>query len=123
MPKNRRAKKSPQPRRPLEPASPESRASETITIAWTSSVTGVLVANVVVIAAHFYVQNNPEAKMAAALEAIMLLSAAAMGVISLALLAATWRTRRIKPPQGFIVFSALVAAAPVVALLGRLIMQ
>lgn len=121
MPKNRRAKSSPKSRRAPESASTETRASEAITIAWTSSVTGVFVANALVIAAHFYAQNHPEAKAAIALEAIMLLSAAVMGAISLALLTATCWSRRVKPPQGFLVFAALVAAAPIVALLGRLI--
>jgi hypothetical protein len=100
---------------------PESRASEAVTLAWTSSVTGVLVADLIVIAAHLYTRSNPDAQAAKALEAIMLLSAAVMGAISLTLLAVAWRTRRMKPPQGYIVFAALVATAPIIALLARLI--
>ena len=51
---------------------------------------------------------------------IMLLSAAAMGTISLILLAIVWRTRRFKPPRGYMAFAIFVAAAPIIALAGRL---
>jgi hypothetical protein len=98
----------------------ESRASEAITIAWTVSVTGVFVADLIVIAAHLYVRSHPNAQSAKALEAIMLLSAALMGAASLGLLPVVWRTRHVKPPQGYVVFAALVAAAPIIVLAGRL---
>lgn len=115
--KQLRPKKS----RSTAPKSAESRPSEAITIAWTSSVTGTFVADLVVIAAHFYARANPDAAAAKALEAIMLLSAAMMGAISLGLLVAVWRTRRVKPPRGFVVFAVLIAAAPLVTLAGRLL--
>ncbi len=102
-----------------EPA--ESRASEAVTIAWTVSVTGVLVCDLIVVAAHWYVRGHPDAQPARAFEAIMLLSAALMGAASLALLPVVWRTRRLKPPLGYAVFAALVAAAPIIALVGRLL--
>lgn len=86
-------------------------------------MTGVFVADVVVIAAHLYARSNPDARGAIALEAIMLISAAMMGAISLALLAIVWRTRRVKPPRGYLWFAALVAIAPIMALAGRLIPQ
>jgi hypothetical protein len=87
-------------RKSHEPA--ESRASEVVTLAWTVSVTGVLVADLIVVAAHLYVRGHPRAEPARALEAIMLLSAAIMGAASLALLPVVWRTR-LKPPQGYVV--------------------
>jgi hypothetical protein len=98
----------------------ESRASDAMTIVWTVSVTSVFVADIVVIAAHLYARSDPSAKSARVLEAIMLLSAAAMGVVSLTLLPIVWRTRRLKPPQGYVVFATLVAAAPIIALVERL---
>jgi hypothetical protein len=103
---------------PIDPG--ESRASESVTIAWTSSVTAVLMADLVIIAAHLYARANPDANAAKAFEAIMLLSAATMGAISIALLAVVWRTRRLKPPRGYVVFATLVATAPIAALMGRL---
>jgi hypothetical protein len=91
-----------------------------VTIAWTVSVTGVLVADLIVVAAHWYVRGHPQSQPAQMLEAIMLLSAALMGAVSLALLAMVWRTRRLKPPQGYVVFALLVAVAPLAALVIRL---
>jgi hypothetical protein len=99
----------------------ETRASEAVTIAWTVSVTGVVVADLIVVAAHWYVRSHPDAQPARALEAIMLLSAALMGAASLALLSLVWRTRRVKPPYGYTAFAAIAAAAPVLVLVGRLL--
>jgi len=107
--------------RPIATNEPiESRSGEAVTIAWTSSVTGVRVADLIVIAAHLYARSNPDAQAAKALEAIMLLSAATMGAISLALLVVVWQTRVVKPPRGYAVFAALVAVAPIIATMGRL---
>jgi hypothetical protein len=103
-----------------EPA--ESQASEAVTIAWTVSVTGVFVADLIVVAAHWYARGHPQAQPARVLEAIMLLSAALMGAASLALLPVVWRTRRLKPPQGYLAFAILVSVAPIVVLAGRLFM-
>jgi hypothetical protein len=102
----------------VEPS--ESRASEAVTIAWTSSVTGVFIADLIVIAAHLYARFSPDADAAKILEAIMLLSAATMGAISLVLLLVVWRTRIVKPPVGFTVFAGTVAIGPIVTLIGRL---
>jgi hypothetical protein len=122
MPKNRRRSRNKRPRAttPIEPA--ESRASEAVTIAWTSSVTGAFVADLVVIVAHLYSRAYPDAQAARAFEAIMLLSAATIGLISLALLVAVWRTRRLKPPRGYTIFAILITAAPVATLVGRLVL-
>jgi len=92
-----------------------------MTVAWTVSVTGVVIADLIVAAAHLFIRYFPESEPARWLEAIMLVSAAAMGAVSLALLAVVWRTRRVKPPLGYIVFAVLVAAAPILATLGRLL--
>ena len=120
MPKPPRTTKKPRSR-PTAPAeSSESRASEAATIAWTSSVTGVFIADFIVIAAHLYARLNPDATAAKVLEAIMLLSAATMGAISLALMIVVWRTRVAKPPVGFTVFAVLCALGPIVALVGAI---
>jgi hypothetical protein len=121
MPKipRRKNRKNSRARSPADPD--ESRPAEAVTIAWTSSVTGTFVADLVVIAAHLYARSNPDARAAIALEAIMLLSAAAMGAISLALLAIVWRMRRVKPPRGYMWFATLVAVAPIIALAGRIL--
>ena len=84
-------------------------------------MTAVFLADLVTIAAHFYSRSYPEAKSAPAFEAIMLLTASVMGLASLALLPVAWHTSRLKPPLGFAVFAALVAAAPIVVTLARLV--
>ena len=99
----------------------EDRAREAITIAWTVSVTAVFLADIVTIAAYFYSRAHPESKTAPAFEAIMLLAASVMGAASLALLPVVWRVRTVKPPQGYTVFAAIVAAAPIVVTLARLV--
>jgi hypothetical protein len=121
MPKRSRRTKRTRPRQTSSAERAESRASEAVTIAWTSAVTGAFIADLIVIAAHLYARSDPDAQAARALEAIMLLSAAVMGAISLALLAVVWRTRQLKPPRGYMVFAILVAVAPMVALVGRLL--
>jgi len=122
MRKNPRKTRGKKPRRRDGRAPVETRASEAVTIAWTVSVTGALVADLIVVAAHLYARNHPQAQPARALEAIMLLSAAIMGMASLALLPVVWRTRRLKPPQGYVVFAAFVAATPIIVLVGRLLL-
>jgi hypothetical protein len=77
---------------PRDREATESGAAETITIAWTVSVTSVFVADLIVIAAHLYSRSNPSAQAARVLEAIMLISAAAMGTISLGLLIVAWHS-------------------------------
>ncbi len=102
-------------------ASPSvSRASEAITIAWTVSVTGVVISNFVLLAAIFYARGNPSQPVRM-FEAIMLLSAAAMGALSLALVPVVWRSRRLKPPVGYTLFAIVVSAAPVAMLISRLL--
>jgi hypothetical protein len=121
VPNNRRINrgKRVRTRQSLDP--PESRASEVVTIAWTVSVTGVLIADLMVVAAHLYARSNPDAQPARLLETIMLLSASAMGIVSLALLPVVWRTRRLKPPPGYIAFAVCVAVAPLLATVVRLL--
>jgi len=83
-------------------------------------VTSVLLADLVTIVAHFHARSHPESKTAPPFEAIMLLTACAMGLASVTLLAVVWRVRRLKPPMGFTVFAALVAVAPVIVVAVRL---
>jgi hypothetical protein len=120
MAKKHRKTRQKDARRHVSTESAESQASQAVTIAWTVSVTSVFVADLIVIAAHLYSRSDPSAKSARVLEAIMLVAAAAMGAISLTLLPITWRARRLKPPQGYVIFAILVAAAPIIALVGRL---
>jgi hypothetical protein len=114
--RDQRRKKSSTVRR--EPG--ESRAAEILTIVWTVSVTGVLIADLLFACAHFLVRARPGVATLNLLEGMLLLSAATMGVVSLALFAAVWRIRQLKPPQGYMLFACLVAAAPIAAAIARL---
>jgi len=95
-------------------------AADAITIAWTASVSAVLLADLATIAAHFFSRSHPDAKTAPVFAAIMLLTACLMGIASLMLLVVVWRVRRLKPPQGFLVFATIVAVAPILATIVRL---
>jgi hypothetical protein len=99
--------------------SSEARTAEVITIAWTVSVTGAVVADLMFAAANLFARGQPAGHPSRMLEAILLLLASGMGAVSLALLAATWRVRQVKPPRGYLVFAALVATAPIAVLVGR----
>jgi hypothetical protein len=107
--------------RPSRPESSESRTAQTLTIAWTVSVTGVVIADLMLLAARFLAAHNPDARQLQMLDNVLLLLAAGMGIVSLALLAAAWRSRTVQPPPGYVAFAALAAAAPIAALLGRLV--
>ena len=52
-------------------STPETRASEAITVAWTVTVTTVLLCNLVIIGSHFYIVNNPDAKKMELLRGMM----------------------------------------------------
>jgi hypothetical protein len=101
--------------------SPDEQEAQAVTIAWIASVTSVLMADLATIAAHFYFRFHPESKTAPLFAAIMLLTACLLGVASLALLAAVWRTSRLKPPKGFVAFAVIIAAAPIVTTICRLL--
>jgi hypothetical protein len=97
----------------------ESRTAEAATIAWTVTVTMVVMCNLAAIAAHAYALRNPGAKGAQVFGGLMLFGGAVVGVASLALLPAVYRLREIPPPTGFTVFAACAAAAPIVALIAQ----
>jgi hypothetical protein len=123
MSKSRTTRRPPKGKRSVRPrgaGSVQEPESDAITIAWTASVSAVFLADLVTIAAHFFSRSHPEAKTAPVFAAIMLLTACLMGLVSLALLVVVWRVRQLKPPQGFVVFAALVALAPILATIVRL---
>jgi hypothetical protein len=97
---------------------PETRAAETLTIAWTVSVTGVFIADLMWLAA-FLVEHW--FAFIGLLTNMMLLAAAAMGSVSLVLLPLVWRARRVKPPHGYIAFALLVGLTPLAATVVRLL--
>jgi len=104
---------------PLEPG--ESRTAEMLTIAWVVSVTGVLIADLLVVGARFLAAGNPGVAALALFERLLLLSASAMALVSLVLFVLCWRKRRLKPPQGYVAFALLACMVPIVATIVRLL--
>ena len=101
------------------PVTPETRASEAITVAWTVTVTTVLLCNLVIIASHFYIVNNPDAKKMELLRGMMLLGGSLVGIMSLLILPVLYRVRSVAPPRGVVVFGICAAIAPILAVLAQ----
>lgn len=122
---SKRKTKSRRPARPSAPGhKPSARSGETsavdaTTIAWTVSVTMVLICDIAAIAAHFYVQSHRSAHNMAMLRELMLFAGAVTGIVSLLLLPVVFRVRRTPPPSGVTVFAVCAAAAPILALIVR----
>jgi len=122
MSKPRKPRQRPKQERPQN-GSLEDIPVEAMMVAWTASVMSVFMADLATIAAHFYARFHPDSKTAAPFAAIMLLTAAFLGLASLALLVVAWRTSHLKPPTGFAAFAALVAATPLLVLAIRFMGQ
>lgn len=112
-------KKKKRRRQPYVAITPETRASEAITIAWTVTVTTVLLCDIAIIAAHFYIINAPDAKRMELLRGLMLLGGSLVGLMSLMLLPVLYRVRKVPPPRGLVVFSICAALAPILAVIAR----
>lgn len=100
---------------PAQPA--ESRASESLTVFWATTVLMVLVMNLVCIGAHYYVVANPDALKMQLLKGLLLFTGCLVGGASLIVLSVLYRVREVPPPPGLAVFGACVAAAPILAVL------
>jgi hypothetical protein len=122
MPKPRkksRRRASPKTRDDRRETSGETQASEAMTIAWTVSVTMVLICDLIAAMMHLVVRFNHELRGAVLFKELVLYSAAVIGIVSLVLAAVAYRVRRTPPPTGVIVFGVCVAAAPILALIVR----
>jgi hypothetical protein len=108
----RSALKSPAKRR-----SGETQPVDAATVAWTVSVTMVLMCDIVAIGAHFYTEHHPLARNMNLLKELMLFAGAVIGFVSLALLPIVVKVRRAPPPRGVMAFAVCAAAAPILALI------
>jgi hypothetical protein len=95
----------------------ETNAGDATTVAWTISVTMVLMCNIAAVAAHFYMEMYRETRGLVMLKELMLIAGALVGFLSLVLLPIMLRVRRVPPPTGVVVFAVCAAAAPILALL------
>jgi len=115
----RKKKKKTRSSRLIPNAPTETTIAETITIAWTVTVTTLLLSNLTNVLVHFYVNGNPGAKRMILLQQLLLAAGAIIGVLSLLLIPLVYRLRQAPPPKGLVVFGACCAVAPIVALLAR----
>lgn len=105
------------------PWRPEASSSDAVTVAWTVSVTMVVACDLAAIAAHLFLLNNPGQRSVVVLSQLLLFGGGVIGAASLALLPLVYRLRRDPPPTGFTVFAVCAAAAPILAIIARLIQQ
>ena len=116
--KNRR-KRPPDRVQSTEPA--ETKAATTITVAWTVSLTTVLLCDLAIVLVHGYVAAYPQAPLMNMLGRLLLLSGALIGTMLIGLLPVLYRIRRVAPPPGLVGFGVLIAAAPILALAVRIL--
>ncbi len=92
----------------------ERRAVEFLTVAWMLAVMTALVCEVGGTVARIYADGNPRIAL---LAGYLLFAAAVVGGVSLVMLVAVYRMRKVKPPPGIVFFSAVVGGAPLLVLL------
>jgi pimeloyl-ACP methyl ester carboxylesterase len=97
----------------------ESRSGDAATVAWTVSVTTVLLCDVGAMLALLYAARHPDLRSVAMLGQLLLFAGAVVGFLSLSLLPIVFRLRRTPPPRGLTVFAVCTAAAPLLAVLVR----
>lgn len=95
----------------------ETSAGDATTVAWTISVTMVLLCNIGAVAAYFYMEAYRQTRGLVMLKEMLLIAGALIGFLSLVLLPIMLRIRRAPPPTGVMVFAVCAAAAPILALL------
>ncbi len=118
---SRKKKKKKRSIRSLPQASPETNLGETMTIAWTVTVTTLLLCNLTNAVVYFYVNSHPEAAKMKLLQELLLVAGAIVGILSLLLIPVVYRVRQVPPPRGLVVFGVGVAAASILALLVRIL--
>ena len=110
----RRKKKRARPARPVPPT--ESRRVEVLTVGWSMMVLMTLICEIGAAGALWYGHFHPEAQVAEALAALLLLGALVVGALLLVLTPVVVRSRREKPPRGIVVLALVAGAAPLVGI-------
>jgi hypothetical protein len=101
------------------PPTGESQTGDAATVAWTVSVTTVLLCDVGAVFGHLLALKWPEERGLEMFRELMLFAATAVGAASLVLLPIVYRVRRVPPPTGFVVFGVCASVAPMLALMVR----
>jgi len=99
-------------------ASGETRAADTLTVAWMMAVATALCCELAALAIAFYVEQfNPAATGAGLFAGVLMFSAATFGALALMMLPVVVRVRRTAPPRGILVGAIAVGLFPWLALL------
>jgi hypothetical protein len=117
--KEKRRRREKQNRPPALPD--ETPASEYLTVAWAVAVTMVTACDVAAILAHLYAAWRPDLPAAMIMRQLLLFGGMIIGIGALVLMPLVYRIRRTPPPTGFAVFAACAAAAPLLAVLLRML--
>ena len=94
----------------------ETKASETVTIAWTLTVMTSILCDLGTAATRFYVRAQPDEVRIGMLSGILFLAAVVIGILSLMMLPVVLQIRRVPPPRAFIVLAVIAAITPLVAI-------
>ena len=96
----------------------DQRGVEVLTIGWMLMVFTTLACEVVAAIAYWYVkQVDRQAEAVELLSNLLLFAACLIGLLSLLVCPVVLRTRRVPPPRWIVVFSLVVALAPLGSLL------
>jgi hypothetical protein len=112
--KNRKTKS--RPHRPRG-APPESRASEAITVAWTVTVTTLVICELFCLSALVVRHFVHDAQGVRTIVGLSQFCALVLAFASLALLPVVYRVRRVPPPLPLAVFALIAAGVPLAVVL------
>lgn len=99
---------------PSRDARRETSAADAATIAWTVTVTTLVICELMGLAAVIYMRMAPQAEGARSLAGVAQFGALVLAVLSLILMVIVYRVRRVPPPVGYVAFAGVVAVLPFV---------
>jgi len=109
----KKKKKRNRPKKRNAPEWRESPAVEMLTVAWVLTGLMGLVCNVAMALARLYLHFSDDPGYVGILAALLLFAACSLGVLSLIMVGPVIKLRRERPPTGLIVFSIVIAVAPI----------
>ena len=126
MPKRKKNRPQPSPRRGKPPALPtdgESRQSVAVTVAWMLSLLVTLAAEVIAIPATIIAKANPqplgEGLNTAHLGDLFLFVSLVTGLMTVGLVPLVYRVRAVPPPQAIMVVALVAGAVPPITMVLR----
>lgn len=123
MPKSRRSRRGRRTRRAAPDTAVDSRAAEALTVAWMNAVVTTALCEVGGVVAQWFVARlEPEGALRL-LPAILLFAATVVGLLTLGLTVLVHRARTVPPPSSVTWFAVVIAAAPLVAIALRALLN